>query len=102
MKTKIVIGSVVILVMGAAMGAWGTYSYAKELIMKNLPIGTASLSEKDFYIETAPIYSSLEQKQLLTPLKKAKNVIFLIGDGMSISQISAYRLITGGPNQGSQ
>jgi len=98
MKTKIVIGSVVILFIGAAIGAWGTYSYAKELIMKNLPIGTASLSEKDFYIETAPIYSSLEQKQLLTPLKKAKNVIFLIGDGMSISQISAYRLITGGPN----
>ncbi len=98
MKTKLIIGSVVILLAGAAIGAWGTYSYAQELIMKNLPIGTASLDEKDSFIETAPNSKALEPKQLTLPLKKAKNVILLIGDGMSISQISAYRLISGGPN----
>ena len=84
--------------MGAAIGAWGTYSYGQELIMKNLPIGTASLDEKDSYIETTPNNKALEPKQLILPSKKAKNVILLIGDGMSISQISAYRLISGGPN----
>ena len=98
MKTKLIIGSVVILLAGAAIGAWGTYSYAQELIMKNLPIGTASLDEKDSFIETAPNSKALEPKQLTLPLKKAKNVILLIGDGMSISQITAYRLISGGPN----
>ena len=98
MKIKLFIGGVVILLVGAAIGSWGTYFYAQDLIMKNLPIGTATLEEKDFYIETAPNTSSLKPKQLSMSSKKAKNVILLIGDGMSISQISAYRLLNGGPN----
>ena len=98
MKIKLFIGSVVILLVGAVIGSWGTYSYAQDLIMKNLPIGTATLDQKDFYIETASNTYSLKPKQLSKSSKKAKNVILLIGDGMSISQISAYRLLNGGPN----
>ena len=98
MKIKLFIGGVVILLVGAAIGSWGTYSYAQNLIMKNLPIGTATLDEKDSYIETTPNSTSLKPKQLPVSSKKAKNVILLIGDGMSISQISAYRLLNGGPN----
>ncbi|GIS75378.1 MAG: hypothetical protein CM1200mP12_10970 [Gammaproteobacteria bacterium] len=41
MKTKLIIGGVAILVVGAAIGAWATYSFAQNLIMENLPIGTA-------------------------------------------------------------
>ena len=89
MKIKLFIGGVVILLVGAAIGSWGTYSYAQNLIMKNLPIGTATLDEKDSYIETTPNSTSLKPKQLPVSSKKAKNVILLIGDGMSISQISA-------------
>ena len=98
MKTKLIIGGVAILVVGAAIGAWATYSFAQNLIMENLPIGTASLDEKDSYIKAAPDLNPLQPKQLKVPSSKAKNVILLIGDGMSISQISAYRLINGGPN----
>ena len=98
MKTKLIIAGVAILVVGAAIGAWATYSFAQNLIMENLPIGTASLDEKDFYIKAAPDLNPLQPKKLKVPSNKAKNVILLIGDGMSISQISAYRLINGGPN----
>ena len=85
--------------VGAAIGARGTYSNDQELIMKNLPRGTASLDEKDTYIETTPNNKALEPKQLILPSKKAKNVSLLIGDGMSISQVSSYRLLKGGPNE---
>ena len=35
MKTKLIIGGVAILVVGAAIGAWATYSFAQNLIMEN-------------------------------------------------------------------
>ena len=98
MKTKLILAGVVILVVGATIGAWATYSFAQNLIMENLPIGTASLDEKDSYIESAPDLNPFQPKLLKVPSNKAKNVILLIGDGMSISQISAYRLLNGGPN----
>ena len=98
MKTKLILAGVVILVVGATIGAWATYSFAQNLIMENLPIGTASLDEKDSFIESAPDLNPFQPKPLKIPSNKAKNVILLIGDGMSISQISAYRLLNGGPN----
>ena len=42
---------------------------------------------------------SLVQKELISVDKKAKNIILLIGDGMSLSQVSSYRLLKGGPNE---
>ena len=41
MKTKLIIGSVVILLAGAAIGAWGVYSYGQKLF-----VGVASLDRK--------------------------------------------------------
>ena len=58
MKTKLLIGSVVILLAGAAIGAWGTYSYGQELIMKNLPIGTA------VWMKKTPILRQLQTTKL--------------------------------------
>ena len=60
MKTKLIIGSVVILLAGGAIGAWGVYSYGQKLF-----VGVASLDEKDFYIETVPNSKALEPKQLI-------------------------------------
>ncbi|MBI80928.1 MAG: alkaline phosphatase [Gammaproteobacteria bacterium] len=96
MKTKQILWSVIFLILGIFIGGWGIYSYAQDMIMKNLPIGIASLDEKDSYIESVPT-STLTQRKYSSS-SKAKNLILFIGDGMSLSQITAYRLITGGSN----
>jgi len=38
------------------------------------------------------------KKKLKTVDRKAKNIILLIGDGMGINQVTAYRIAKGGPN----
>ena len=66
--------------------------------MNNLPIPKGTLDDKDAFIELVPADSVLKPKALASVEQKAKNIILLIGDGMSISQVSAYRLLKGGPN----
>ena len=99
MKSKLLIGAgiIIILIAGMALGYWATKTLAKDYFLKDL-IPSATLDEKDAFVESIPVDGSLEPKQLSRNVKKAKNVIFLIGDGMSISQVSAYRLVQGGPN----
>jgi len=99
MKSKLLIGAgiIIILIAGMALGYWATKTLAKDYFLKDL-IPSATLDEKDAFIESIPVDGSLEPKQLSRNIKKAKNIIFLIGDGMSISQVSAYRLVQGGPN----
>jgi len=41
---------------------------------------------------------SVTKKRLKTVDRKAKNLILLIGDGMGINQVTAYRIAKGGPN----
>ena len=41
---------------------------------------------------------SVTKKELKAVDRKAKNIILLIGDGMGINQITAYRIAKGGPN----
>ena len=41
---------------------------------------------------------SVTKKRLKTVDRKAKNIILLIGDGMGINQVTAYRIAKGGPN----
>ena len=41
---------------------------------------------------------TLAKKELKKIDKKAKNIILLIGDGMGINQVTAYRIAKGGPN----
>ncbi len=99
MKSKLLIGAgiIIILIAGMGLGYWATQTVAKDYFLKDL-IPSATLDEKDAFVESIPVDVSLEPKQLSRNVKKAKNVIFLIGDGMSISQVSAYRLVQGGPN----
>ena len=40
----------------------------------------------------------IERRRVQKIEKKAKNVIVLIGDGMGINQITAYKIAKGGPN----
>ncbi len=99
MKSKLLIGAgiIIILIAGMGLGYWATQTVAKDYFLKDL-IPSATLDEKDAFVESIPVDVSLEPKKLSRNVKKAKNVIFLIGDGMSISQVSAYRLVQGGPN----
>ena len=99
MKSKLLIGAgiTIILIAGMGLGYWATKTVAKNYLLKDL-IPSATLDQKDAFVESIPVDVSLEPKQLSSNVKKAKNVIFLIGDGMSISQVSAYRLLQGGPN----
>ena len=61
-------------------------------------LGLQPKLEKDFSIQEISFNKEIPEKKLREVTTKAKNVILLIGDGMSISQISAYRLLKGGPN----
>ena len=61
-------------------------------------LGLQPKLEKDFSIKEISFNKEIPEKKLREVTTKAKNVILLIGDGMSISQISAYRLLKGGPN----
>jgi len=97
MRNKIIIG-VVALVIGAFIGLKVTEYLGREYIMNNIPIPEGTLDDKDAYIESVPADSVLMPKALASVERKAKNIILLIGDGMSLSQVSAYRLIKGGPN----
>jgi alkaline phosphatase len=99
MKNKLLIGAgiIIILIAGMGLGYWATQTLVKDYFLKDL-IPSATLDEKDAFVESIPVGGSLEPKKLSRNVKKAKNIIFLIGDGMSISQVSAYRLIQGGPN----
>jgi alkaline phosphatase len=97
MRNKIIIG-VVALVIGAFIGLKVTEYLGREYIMNNIPIPEGTLDDKDAYIESVPADSVLMPKVLASVERKAKNIILLIGDGMSLSQVSAYRLIKGGPN----
>jgi len=99
MKTKLLIGLgvVVILIIGMGLGYQGTKTIAKDYFLKDL-IPSATLDEKDAFVESVSLDGDFQPKKLLENTKKAKNVIFLIGDGMSVSQVTAYRLLKGGVN----
>ncbi len=98
MRNKIIIG-IVALVIGAFIGFKVTESIGREYIMNNLPIPKGTLDDKDVFIEPIPEGNSLMPKVLTSIDRKAENIILLIGDGMSISQVSSYRLLKGGPNE---
>ena len=84
-------------------------------IIKYLLVAILSIALTIFYLDQhAPIIvevpektsqrmsiefsKEIERRQLQKIEKKAKNVIVLIGDGMGINQITAYKIAKGGPN----
>jgi|TARA_B110000438_G_scaffold77619_1_gene77807 alkaline phosphatase len=89
---------IVALIVGSFIGFKVTESMGREYIMNNLPIPEGTLDDKDVFIESVPAGSVLIPKSLAAVERKAKSIILLIGDGMSASQVSSYRLLKGGPN----
>ena len=89
----------VALFIGAFVGFKLTETFAVKYIMENLPIDTATLDEKDVYVTEIEDGIFANPKELTYIDKKAKNIILLIADGMSLSQITAYRMMKGSLNE---
>ena len=97
MRNSILI-AVISLALGALIGAKVMEAYGRSYIMANLPVPSGTLNDKDVFLKSIPENGELVKKDLVEVNKKAKNVILLIGDGMSASQITSYRLLKEGPN----
>ena len=82
---------IVALLIGSFIGFKLTETFAIKYIMENLPIDTATLDEKDVYVTEIEDGVFASPKELSYVDNKAKNIILLIADGMSLSQITAYR-----------
>ncbi|MBL6819858.1 MAG: alkaline phosphatase [SAR86 cluster bacterium] len=57
-----------------------------------------SVPDKDMELVDFDFNQTINQKKIVSVPSKAKNIIFLIGDGMGSNHIAAYRVIKGGPN----
>ena len=97
MRNSILI-AIISLTLGALIGAKVMESFGRSYIMANLPVPSGTLNDKDVFLKSIPENGELVKKNLVEVNKKAKNVILLIGDGMSASQITSYRLLKEGPN----
>jgi alkaline phosphatase len=89
----------VALFVGAFVGFKLTETFAVKYIMENLPIDMATLDEKDAYVTEIEDGIFASPKELTYVDEKAKNIILLIADGMSLSQITAYRMMKGSLNE---
>ena len=89
----------VALFIGAFVGFKLTETFAVKYIMENLPIDTATLDEKDVYVTEIEDGIFANPKELTYIDEKANNIILLIADGMSLSQITAYRMMKGSLNE---
>lgn len=89
----------VALFVGAFVGFKLTETFAVKYIMENLPIDMATLDEKDAYVTEIEDGIFASPKELTYIDEKAKNIILLIADGMSLSQITAYRMMKGSLNE---
>jgi len=96
-KNILIIG--IVFSLGAFTGYKVLESIGMAALIANIPIPEGSIADKDAFIKTLPEGKMLEPKELVSVDRKAKNIILLIADGMSISQVSSYRLIKGGPNE---
>ncbi len=97
--TKYTLTIIVTFSVGAFAGYKTLESLGIQALINAIPIPEGSIADKDMFIETLPPGKPLMQKELTPINSKAKNIILLIGDGMSLSQISSYRLLKGGPNE---
>ena len=88
-----------VFILGAFAGYKTYESLGIAVLIGNIPIPEGSIADKDAFIKNLPEGKPLEPKQLISLDKKARNIILLIADGMSISQVSSYRLLKGGPNE---
>ena len=97
--------NILVIVISFGLGGFVGFKVLESLgvafIMSSLgdSLPKGSIADKDAFLETLPEGKSLIQKELIPVDRKAKNIILLISDGMSLSQVSTYRLLKGGPNE---
>ena len=97
--------NILVIVISFGLGGFVGFKVLESLgvafIMSSLgdSLPKGSIADKDAFLETLPEGQSLIQKELIPVDRKAKNIILLISDGMSLSQVSTYRLLKGGPNE---
>ena len=86
-----------------SLGGFAGYKVLESLgiafLLSSIPIPEGSIADKDAFIETLPEGKPLSQKAIIPIKNKPKNIILLISDGMSLTQVSTYRLLKGGPNE---
>jgi alkaline phosphatase len=92
-----------VIAISFSLGGFAGYKVLESLgiafLLSSIPIPEGSIADKDAFIETLPEGKPLVQKELIPVTNKAKNIILLISDGMSLTQVSSYRLLKGGPNE---
>ena len=92
-----------VIVISFSLGGFAGYKVLESLgiafLINSIPIPEGSIADKDAFLETLPEGKPLVQKELIPVKNKAKNIILLISDGMSLTQVSSYRLLKGGPNE---
>ena len=98
MKTKLILAGIVILVVGATIGAWATYSFAQNLIMENLPIGTASLDENGLIIIEGGVTQSKFAAVATIGVTTGSHVRLSGTDGVQIKKDASTIVGTFGPN----
>ena len=95
--------NIIVIAISFSLGGFAGYKVLESLgiafLINSIPIPEGSIADKDAFLETLPEGKPLVQKELLPVSEKAKNIILLISDGMSLSQVSSYRLLKGGPNE---
>jgi alkaline phosphatase len=95
--------NILVIAISFSLGGFIGYKVLESLgiafLINSIPIPEGSIADKDAFLETLPAGKPLAQKELLPVNEKANNIILLIGDGMSLSQVSSYRLLKGGPNE---
>ena len=95
--------NILVIAISFSLGGFAGYKVLESLgiafLINSIPIPEGSIADKDAFLETLPEGKPLVQKELLPVSEKAKNIILLISDGMSLSQVSSYRLLKGGPNE---
>ena len=95
--------NILVIVISFSLGGFAGYKVLESLgiafLINSIPIPEGSISDKDAFLETLPEGKPLVQKELIPVKNKAKNIILLISDGMSLTQVSSYRLLKGGPNE---
>ena len=92
---KIIIG-LATFVLGGLTFTFALSSYIENEVMSMVE-SEGSIEDKIMTLHQIET-SDLKPKDLVNPKDKAKNLILLIADGMSLSQVTAYRLLNGGPN----
>ena len=92
-----------VILIPFSLGGFAGYKVLESLgiafLLSSIPIPEGSIADKDAFIETLPEGKPLSQKAIIPIKNKPKNIILLISDGMSLTQVSTYRLLKGGPNE---